>query len=314
VKGEGNKVLYDAVIVGGGIAGLQAAIQLGRYEHRVLVIDKGYGRSTLCKRYSNVLGWPDGVSGQELRDKGRQHAAKYGIEFIEDEIKQAKKDDEGNQFALQGNRGEYHGRMLLLATGVTDRLPELEGLKACMGRSIFICPDCDGYEAKGQRTLVLGAGAPGAQMALTLSYWTQDIILINHEQKEINQELTGKLQDKNIQVYHQPIQLLEEHEGNLQAVMLQDGTRVEAKIAFTSFGGNQIHTELAKQLGVERLENQHAISDPRSKMSNVPGVWVAGDIGVHSEQLTVAMAEGALSAIWMHKHLMQQLPELQLTH
>ena len=81
---EGRAVMeqYDSMIVGGGIAGLQAAIQLGRYEHRVLVIDAGYGRSTLCKSYHNLLGWPDGVSGEELRRLGRLQAEKLGVTFV----------------------------------------------------------------------------------------------------------------------------------------------------------------------------------------------------------------------------------------
>lgn len=305
---------YDVLIIGGGIAGLQAAIQLGRYEHEVLVIDKGYGRSTLCKQYNNLLGWPQGVSGKELRDRGRQHAEQYGIEFVIDEITSVTKTETG-EFVATGKGGvPYLGHLLLLSTGITDRLPPLEGLQPCMGSSIYICPDCDGYEAKGQRTLVLGSGNAGAHMALTLSYWTQDIVYINHEQKEVSAELDGQLREKNIEVIAQPARLIEQHEGKLAAIQLADGRRLEARIAFTSFGGNQIHTDLAKQLGVERLENGHAAADPRSKMSNVPGVWIAGDIGVHSEQLTVAMAEGSLSAIWMHKRLLQEQPELQLTH
>lgn len=305
---------YDVLIIGGGIAGLQAAIQLGRYEHKVLVIDKGYGRSTLCKQYHNLLGWPEGVSGKELRERGRLHAEKYGIEFATDEIATVTKTESGH-FRATGRGGDsYEGHLLLLSTGITDRLPQLEGLEPCMGSSIYICPDCDGYAAKGQRTLVLGSGKAGAHMALTLSYWTQDILYVNHEQKDIGDELEAKLRAKHIEVIAQPIRSIEQHEGQLQSVHLNNGRRLEAQVAFTSFGGNQIHTELAKQLGVERLENGHAAADPRSKMSNVPGVWIAGDIGVHSEQLTVAMAEGSLSAIWMHKRLLQEQPELQLTH
>ena len=88
-------MLYDSVIVGGGIAGLQAAIQLGRYEHEVIVIDAGYGRSTLCRCYHNLLGWPDGVSGEKLRQLGLIHAKKLGIQFFQDKAIDAKKTEEG---------------------------------------------------------------------------------------------------------------------------------------------------------------------------------------------------------------------------
>ncbi len=84
---------YDCIIIGGGIAGLQGAIQLGRYEHKVLVIDSNYGRSTLCKTYHNILGWPDGVSGPELRRIGRQQAESTGVEFLEDEAVSVRKEN-----------------------------------------------------------------------------------------------------------------------------------------------------------------------------------------------------------------------------
>jgi thioredoxin reductase (NADPH) len=116
--------IWDSLIVGGGIAGLQAAIQLGRYGQSVLVIDSGYGRSTLCRSYHNILGWPDGVSGEELRTKGRKQAEALGVQFVLDEIVEASK--EQGRFELVGKSGvRYQGQTLLLATGLMDRFPDL---------------------------------------------------------------------------------------------------------------------------------------------------------------------------------------------
>jgi thioredoxin reductase (NADPH) len=128
---------WDSLIVGGGIAGLQAAIQLGRYGHRVLVIDAGYGRSTLCRSYHNILGWPEGISGNELRTLGRRQAESLGVEFVRDEVIEAKANAneraEGSkqaEFELKGKSGDlYYGHTLLLATGIMDRYPELPGLE-----------------------------------------------------------------------------------------------------------------------------------------------------------------------------------------
>jgi thioredoxin reductase len=307
-------VKYDALIVGGGIAGLQAAIQLGRYEHRVLVVDKGDGRSTLCRKYGNLLGWPDGISGMELRERGKRHAARYGVEFRTDEIEFAAKTEDGG-FVLEGAAGRYEGRSLLLATGVADRFPELPGLHECLGRSIFICPDCDGYETKNRRTVVIGAGASGARMALTLTYWCSDLTLVNHEpERPIPEQLGMQLKEKRIEVLDGPAVSMVQTDGFLESVQLRDGTVLRTGIAFVALGGAQVQTELARQLGVERMENRHALADPRSKMSDVPGVWIAGDIGVHSQLVSVAMGEGMLAAIWMHKYLLQHLPRRAPLH
>ncbi|WP_202081381.1 NAD(P)/FAD-dependent oxidoreductase [Caldalkalibacillus salinus] len=292
------------MIIGGGIAGLQAAIQLGRYEHKVLVIDAGYGRSTLCRAYHNILGYPDGVSGEALRELGRKQAAQYGVAFVTDEVTQAKKTSDG-AFELKTKQGRTErAKTLLLATGVLDRMPEWPELKPCLGITVYICPDCDGYEIKQKKTIVLGAGDSGAQMALTLRSWTDELIYINHEQKFINEKHDKDLQQKGIAVVNEEVDhILTESEWQFAGVKLKSGQQVTAERGFLAFGGNQVKTDLAKQLGVERLENKHVQTDPRTKMTNVPRVWAAGDMVAHAEQVTVAMGEGSQAAIWIHKAL-----------
>ncbi len=298
-------MLYDSVIVGGGIAGLQAAIQLGRYEHEVIVIDAGYGRSTLCRCYHNLLGWPDGVSGEKLRQLGLIHAKKLGIQFFQDKAIDAKKTEEGFVVHTAKSGRAFRGRTLLLATGVLDRFPDVPGLIPCLGRSIYVCPDCDGYEVKERRTVVLGSGDSGASMARTLTYWTDQMTYINHEQKPIHPKKQQFLAANGVEVISTPIQEIIETNGELQAVILEDGTKIEAERGFIAFGGNHVYSELAQRLGAERMENGHVVTDPRTKMTSVNNLWVAGDLGVHSEQVTIAMGEGTQAAIWMHKQLLK---------
>jgi len=322
---------YDSIIVGGGIAGLQAAIQLGRYGHRVLVIDAGYGRSTLCANYHNVLGYPDGISGEELRRTGRGQAEAVGVSFAEGlavrlagsletgfrvGVRKLLPGERGGRHPLAahepGGRGlpdesgagpdtEYTGATLLLATGVMDRFPELPGLRECLGHTVYVCPDCDGHEVAGRRTLVLGAGNPGAGMALTLRPRTDKLTFVNHERRPVNADLQEKLERAGIDTVAGPIAAILEDGGRIGGVELAGGETLEAERGFLGFGGNAVHSGLAAQLGVERMENGHLLADPRSKETNIPGVYVAGDIGVHAEQLTVAMGEGAMAAIWMNK-------------
>ncbi|PZE20340.1 NAD(P)/FAD-dependent oxidoreductase [Paenibacillus xerothermodurans] len=298
---------YECIVVGGGIAGLQASIQLGRYKHKTLVIDKGYGRSTLCRSYHNILGWPGGVSGEELRRLGRHQAEELGVEFRSGEVIRLAQAEPGFTVEVKDGSDTYSADTLLLATGLIDRFPKLPGLEKCFGHSVYVCPDCDGYETSGHRTIVMGAGDVGAAMAMTLLYWTQKLTYVNHEAQAnpVSPGMREKLESNGIHYHTVPIQeVLSSADGMLRGVLLSDGREVAGARGFIAFGGNQVQTELAAQLRIERLENKHIVTDPRSKMTSVHGVWAAGDIGVHAEQLTVAMGEGALAAIWMHKELM----------
>jgi len=295
---------YDCIIVGGGIAGLQAAIQLGRYSaHDVLVIDAGVGRSTFCQNYGNLLGFPEGVSGEELREIGRKQAEPLGVTFHEDRILEAKQ--EGETFLLKGAEGEsYRARTLLIATGLIDRFPRLPGLQETLGYSVYVCPDCDGYEIEGRRTVVIGAGEAGAQMALILLPRTDQLVYINHEGKSFKPETMERLREHGIEYIESAVKRVSHGEGGmLDAVELENGQSIQAERGFIAFGGNHVNSELAEQLGVETLHNHHIEVDARSKMTNIENVWVAGDLAAHSEQANIAMGEGAQAAIWIHKTL-----------
>ncbi|TYP71842.1 NAD(P)/FAD-dependent oxidoreductase [Paenibacillus methanolicus] len=299
---------YDCIIVGGGLAGLQAAIQLGRYNRSTLVVDAGDGRSTLCRRYNNILGWSEGVSGRMLREAGKEQALAHGVRFLEGKAIGAETTAVG--FVITTANGDRAaGRRLLLATGVVDRLPELPGLAACLGTSIYVCPDCDGYEATGQPSLILGAGDAGAHMALTVRYWTDKLTYVNHERAPVGPALRERMEEQGILYIEEPIARVEMDEGNdaaMTGITLQDGRRLRAATGFAAFGGNEVRAELAEQLGVQLFKNRHILVDARTKMTSVPGVWAAGDIVAHSEQTVIAMGDGSQAAIWMHKTLLHE--------
>jgi thioredoxin reductase (NADPH) len=300
------KKTYDCIIVGGGIAGLQAAIQLGRYEHDILVVDSNDGRSSICRSYHNLLGWPDGVSGEQLRSLGRQQAEAVGVEFQSDRIVTARKDK--GEFILDGKDGyHYVGRKLLLATGIMDNIPKIKNLLPCLGLSVYVCPDCDGYEVKNKKVVILGSGEPGAEMAQTIHYWTDEITFINHESKEVTDETRRKLEERNIRIVGGDIsEAIVEGDSDFKGVRLKNGVEITGEKGFIAFGGNKVHTELARQLGVEILDNKHINADARSKETNVEDVWAAGDIVAHSEQVSTAMGDGSIAAIWIHKKLLSE--------
>lgn len=297
--------MYDCLIVGGGIAGLQAAIQLGRYNHKTMVLDSGDGRSAICHSYHNILGYPNGISGAELRETGRKQAERYGVEFVMCKAANARKTADG--FEIEADSGKtYKARRLLLATGIMDRIPPFPELMPTLGISVYVCPDCDGFEVKDKSTIVMGAGNVGANMALTLSYFSNKITYVNHEDTEVDDEKMAELKGKGIKYVKGPIERVLADGPDFKGVVLSNGEELTAERGFIAFGGNEVKSQLAQQLGVELHKNKHVLVDPRTKMTNVEHVWAAGDVVAHSEQVTIAMGDGMQASIWIHKTL---LPE-----
>ncbi|WP_188690485.1 NAD(P)/FAD-dependent oxidoreductase [Pullulanibacillus camelliae] len=300
-----NSENHECIIIGGGIAGLQAAIQLGRYQHDVVVIDANDGRSMLCQSYHNVLGWPNGISGQHLREIGQKQAEALGVIFKKEKVINAKKS--GNDYMLLTDQGhKYKSSRLLLATGIKDRIPIFSELQPCLGISVYICPDCDGYEIKDRHAIVLGSGNAGAGMALALTYFSEDLVYVNHESEPINEELMAALEEHHILCYHSSIKKVLRSNDQFQGVMLDDGTTLQANHAFVAFGGNQVRSDLARQLGVNLHHNLHIETNGRTKMTNIENIWAAGDVTVHSEQVAIAMGDGLQAAIWIHKSILKE--------
>lgn len=298
---------YEVIIIGGGIAGLQAAIQLGRYKHKIAVIDSNDGRSTICRNYHNILGWPDGVSGETLRNLGKIHAEGYGVSFIQNEVIKIEKNHDAFQIHCKGG-DTFAAKRLLLATGVKDNIPSIKNIYKCLGLTVYVCPDCDGYEVIDKHVIVVGSGKTGANMALILSYFTSDITFINHDWNKLDIEVMNMLVQKDITHIQDEVEeiLLEEETSDFTGVRLKSGNLIDGDRGFLGFAGNEVRSELATQLGIERLENKHIMVDPRTKMTNIRHVWAAGDIAVHSEQTTIAMGDGMQAAIWIHKSLMDE--------
>lgn len=297
---------YDVVIIGGGIAGLQAAIQMGRYNRPTLLIDAGGGRSSLCRCYHNILGWPDGVSGQQLRALGRRQAESLGVTFLKGTVVEVAKEN-GDYLAKLLDGQQRQAKTVLFSTGVVDHIPKIPNLQECLGLSIFVCPDCDGYETIGRKTVVFGAGATGAGMAITLKFWTEQITYVDHSSEPLAKELLDRLRQEQLEVIiGQVVDIQLTADGNLGGYRLQDGRQYQAERAFLAFSKAAANSDLASKLGCERLENGHVLADPRTRMTSVRNVWVAGDVSVHSEQTVIAMGDGCQAAIWIHKTLLKE--------
>ncbi len=202
----------------------------------------------------------------------------------------------------------YETKTLLLATGIVDHIPPIPGLEPALGISVYVCPDCDGFECRNRTTVVLGAGRTGAEMALTLTYWTDKVTYVVHQQEPpIPPEQLVQLKEAGIPIIVQSITHIEcSADSMLERILLDDGRSIPAERGFVAFGGNAVRSELAGELGVKRLNERHVLVSPRTKMTSVYGVFAAGDVVAHSEQVSIAMADGSQAAIFIHKLLLGQ--------
>lgn len=295
---------YDTVVIGGGIAGLQAAIQLARSLRRVLVIDRREGRSLIAKNYRNILGYPDGVSGEQLRLAGERHAYQLGVEFQIGTVAKLTQDEEGLFRVFKNEEDTFvEAKTIVLATGITDPFPAIPGLLPCLGESIFICPDCDGYEIVGKQTAIVGNGPNTAEMAKLLRYFTESLVIVNHTGTQISESDQEFLRTSDIPVYQSKVTEFKQSNGNMKEIKLTSGELLYITKAFLAFPGARVNTELLHGFNVAFLENGHALVNPRTKETDHRNIWVVGDVAVHSQQVSIAMGDGSQAAIWIHKRL-----------
>jgi thioredoxin reductase len=197
-------------------------------------------------------------------------------------------------------------RTVLLATGITDAIPDLPGLSACLGESVFICPDCDGYESVNRRTAVIGAGASAARLAKALLYYTSQLLVVNHTGSTMSDEALQELRENGISVYQSEVARIEEQNGAIRSVCLRSGESIRVERAFVAFPGAQVNTQLLRRFPVRLLDNGHVLVNPRTKETSCRNIWAVGDIAAHSQMATIAMGDGSQAAVWIHKRLLEQ--------
>ncbi len=302
--------LYDTLIVGGGPAGLTAALHLGWQQRRVLLIDRVSGPLFFTlEQLWNVPGMP-GATGAEIQKRLKAQAVERGAEVRHGNV--VKVEGAEGDFLLTGAKGEsWRGRTLLLATGVIRYHPTVDGdFTPCFAHAgkgnLFYCTDCEGPELFGRDTIVIGTGPAdwAAATAVNLSRYTEKLRLLLTGGRELSATSAARLRERNIPVLEGDIQsLVEGEKRNLSGLELKDGTRLAAEAFFVSSPAHG-RTDLAMQLGVEiATTGEHA--QPRSQRgdTNVSGVWVAGDLRPMTQQVAVAMGTGNIAAVMIDQHL-----------
>jgi thioredoxin reductase len=300
---------FDIAVVGGGPAGLSAAIWSARYLHSVVLVDSGDPRNWQTRGINGFLGQPD-VKPADLRLDGRNACRALGVHLVDAIVLRAEQHgDESFLLRLQGG-ARVTARRLLLAIGVRDVWPDIPGLSHVFGANAHVCPDCDGYEARGKKTVVIGHGRRAAGLALDLTTWTHDIIICtNGRPADLDEpEYCEKLDALNIPVLTEPITRVCYDGDTIHCLMLADGMQLDAEKVFFTLGQYPAD-DLGVQLGCERDDEGHIVVDVHCHTS-VQNVFAAGDITPGPQIAIGAAAEGATAALSMHKSLVPDVRKL----
>src|SRR3954465_4245115 len=240
---------HEVIVVGGGIAGLSAAIYLGRAQRDVLVIDSGHSMAKWEPVVENYLGFPDGVGGEELLRNGRAQVKRYQTQIVNDEIKTVSA--QKSIFVLKGRRKTYRTKRLLIATGIFHLPPEIPGVKECLGHSMFFCKDCDGYRVRGKRIAIIGQNNEAVEYALgMLAYSPCVIVATNGKRPRWDKQHARWLEEYEIPVARKRIRDVEHRKRKIRALEFPGKRSVKIDYLFTT-RGDVFHNRLAKQLGAK---------------------------------------------------------------
>jgi thioredoxin reductase len=295
-------VTWDCIVVGGGPAGLSAALMLGRCRRRVLLCDMGDQRNLRSHAMHGYL-TRDGIPPAEFLRLARAELGRYGtVECRELEIVEAAREDGG--FAVCAADGtRLWSRKLLIATGVTDELPALEGLDALYGTSVHHCPYCDAWEWRDQPLAAYGEGEAATGLALSLTCWSPDVLLCTGG-ASLPDGASDRLAAAGVKIREEPVLRLEGRDGRLERIMLAGGAPVPRSALFVVAGQRQ-RSPLAERLGC-RFTERGSVNTGTCEATNVPGLFVAGDASKEAQFVIVASAEGTEAGMAIHKALMKE--------
>ena len=283
---------YEVIVVGGGAAGLSAALVLGRARRRTLVVDAGEPRNARAAHMQGYL-TRDGMPPAEFLAIGREEIARYGVELVRDRAVDAARGD-GFEVTLASGR-TVSARALFFATGLKDELPAVPGVAERFGREVLHCPYCHGWEVRDQAFGVLATTAMSAHQALMVSQWSKDVTFFLHTvaEEELSDDDLRRLAAAGVEVVPGEVAGLLVEDDRLTGVRLSDGTVHERSVLFVAPRAVP-RTGLLERLGAELGETPfgaYPVIDERGKTS-VPGLWAAGNVSGFAEQVVNAASRG----------------------
>ena len=301
-----DETTLDCLIIGGGPAGLTAAIYLARFHLDILVVDGGKSRASWIPCTRNLSGFPDGIGGMELLGRMRDQACRYGAKIEGEFVTKLDRDKGTRLFTATWGSGDARARTILIATGVTNRRPPMDEElhdDALSRLLVRYCPICDGYEVTDKKVGVIGSDRHGVAEALFLRSYTADLTLIAPDKAlRLKPEDNKQLKDAGIACV----------DGPAQAVAISDQCitvdTAEGHYTFDSIYpalGSDVHCQLAEQAGAE-LASDNCIKVDSHMRTSVPGLYAAGDVVIGLDQISHAMGQGGVAATTIRNDLAKQ--------
>jgi thioredoxin reductase len=282
---------YEVAIVGGGPAGLSAALVLARFRRSVVVLDAGQQRNLATHAVHNYLGL-EGISPRELLRRGREEARRAGAELRKGRVVGIRR--RGGDFVVSiEDQPDLVAARIILATSLVDVMPDIPELDRFYGRTIFHCPVCDAADFVDQPLVVVSWGQYADGFTLELFHWTKKLILTT-QGRPIADRQRARLERYGVEVVTERIERLEGQDDRLSAVVLEDGRRFPCRGLFFSIG-HKPRNELAVGLGCEITDEGYVVVNEHYE-TTVPGVYAAGDITTLEEAVADAVAEGLIAA------------------
>jgi thioredoxin reductase (NADPH) len=301
----------DCLVIGGGPAGLTAAIYLARFHLDILVVDGGKGRAATIPCTRNHAGYPDGISGKELIEQMREQAQHYGAKIVDGMVTRLEREEDTGLFEAEWGSGPVLARTVLLATGVTNRRPPMDEAlhdDALARGLIRYCPICDGYEVTDKRVGVIGSGGNGVAEAVFLRGYTADVTLIAPD-KAMKVSAVDRLALEQAGI--------ETVDGPAEAVAIaEDSITVDTAEGHFTFDsvypalGSDVHCQLADMVGA-RLNDAGCVGVDAHMRTSVEGIYAAGDLVIGLDQISNAMGQGGIAATTIRNDLAKEQPLLR---
>lgn len=295
--------MYDAIIVGGGSAGLSAALILGRCLRSVLVCDAGHPRNASSHALHAYL-TREGIAPLDFLQLAREELKQFEkVHIVQCEVTKATRRDGLFEVTLLDGR-IFQSRKLLLATGVVDVIPQINGIMDFFGKSVFNCPYCDGWEVRHQKLAVYGKAERGLKLAKTLKTWSQDILLCTDGPSGLSYKDCESLTRNNIKLIEHKIKKLEGENGKLTKIVFENGDVNEREALFFNTE-SFIRSRLLEQFDCNFSE-EDGVERGKYEKTEIPGLYVAGNILREVQLVIVAAAEGAQAAFGINSALSRE--------
>jgi thioredoxin reductase (NADPH) len=297
--------LLDCVIVGGGPAGLTAAIYLARFHRRALLFDRGGSRAAMIPRSHNHAGYPEGISGKDLLALMAEQAVRFGADLRQGNITAIAA--RGANWRLELADGTAHTtRTVLFASGVANRRPDITDAvhdQALIAGRLRYCPICDAHEVTGKRIVVLGAESHGVAEALFLRHYSPLVSLHTMQTCDLHEKDRADLSRAGVSWDPRPVARYDFTETGV-ALHFADGSTIDADTLYPALGSDP-NVELIGQLGL-RLDGERCVLTDGHQRMGLAGLYAAGDVVAALDQISVAMGHAAIAATAIHNDLREQ--------